>query len=75
MKPLTPDEVLDLLDGSTTSATLGAAMELGLFWLLEKQPLDLQGVASELGIPAIRCKYWLDLLAKSWSHPTGSQRV
>jgi SAM-dependent methyltransferase len=40
-------------------------MELGLFWLLEKQPLDLQGVASELGIPAIRCKYWLDLLAKA----------
>jgi len=65
MKPRTPDEVLDLLDGSTTSAALGSAMELGLFWLLEKQPLDVQGVSRELGIPPVRCRYWLNLLSKA----------
>jgi len=65
MKPLTPDDVLDLLDGSTTSAALGAAMKLGLFWLLEERPLDLQALSSALGIPPIRCSYWLDLLTKA----------
>ncbi len=64
-KPTTADEILDLIDGSVTSAALGAAMELGLFWLLEREPLDLQGVASALGVPPIRCKYWLDLLSNT----------
>ena len=65
MKPTNPDEVLDLLYGQNTSAALGAAMELGLFWLLEEQPLDLRGVASSLGIPPLRCRYWLDVLAEA----------
>ena len=62
MKPTTTDDVLDLLDASFTSAALGAAMELGLFWLLESRPLDAAGVAQALGIPPIRCGYWLQLL-------------
>jgi predicted O-methyltransferase YrrM len=62
MKPTTPDAVLDLLDASFASAALGAAMELGLFWLLEKQPMDEKEVARELGIPPVRCGYWLQLL-------------
>ncbi|MGB5881058.1 MAG: methyltransferase [Thermoanaerobaculia bacterium] len=65
MTPTTADEVLDLLEGSTTSTAVGAAMELGLFWLLEREPLDLHDVASALGVPPIRCKYWLDLLCNT----------
>jgi cyclopropane fatty-acyl-phospholipid synthase-like methyltransferase len=62
MKPETPDDVLDLLDASFVSAAVGAAMELGLFWLLEAGPLDLEGVARAVGIPPLRCAYWLQLL-------------
>ena len=65
MKPATTDEVLDLMDASFTSAALGAAMELGLFWLLEEQPRDATHVAEALGIPLGRCKYWLQLLART----------
>jgi SAM-dependent methyltransferase len=65
MKPTTPDEVLDLLYGYNTSAVLGAAMELGLFWLLDERPLDLEGVAASLGIPPTRCRYWLELLTEA----------
>ena len=65
LKPATTDEVLDLMDASFTSAALGAAMELGLFWLLEKQPRDATDVAEALGIPPRRCKYWLQLLART----------
>jgi predicted TPR repeat methyltransferase len=62
MKPDTADDVFDLLDSYLTSAALGAAMELGLFWLLAEQPLDVAGVGGELGIPTNRCRYWLQLL-------------
>jgi SAM-dependent methyltransferase len=62
MKPVTTDDVLDLLDAYLTSAALGAAMELGLFWLLAEQPLDAAGVAQALGIPLNRCRDWLQLL-------------
>ncbi len=62
MKPTSPDGVLDLMDASFASAALGAAMELGLFWLLDSKPLDEHEVACELGIPPTRCHYWLQLL-------------
>ncbi len=62
MKPASPDEVLDLMDAPFAAAALGAAMELGLFWLLERRPLEAQEVASELGIPRSPCRYWLQLL-------------
>ncbi len=62
MKPTTTDDVLDLMDASFASAALGAALELGLFWLLEARPRDAQGVARALGIPPVRCHYWLQLL-------------
>ena len=65
MKPKTPDDVLDLLYGCNTAAALGAAMELGLFWLLEERALDLQEVTSALGIPPARCHYWLEVLAEA----------
>ena len=62
MKPATTEDVFDLMDSCFTSAALGAAMELGLFWLLAEQPLDVEGVAQALGIPRSRCQYWLQLL-------------
>ena len=62
MKPATPDDVLDLMDAPFAAVAVGAALELGVFWLLDKQPLHSEGVARELGIPPIRCDYWLQLL-------------
>ncbi len=64
MKPSTPDDVLDLLDGSVSSAALGAAMELGLFWLLDARSLTRDEVAAELGVPPFRCGYWLEILVE-----------
>ncbi len=63
MKPSTTDDVLELMESYIASAALGAAMELGLFWLLAEQPRDAAGVAQALGIPIYRCRYWLDLLS------------
>jgi SAM-dependent methyltransferase len=65
MKPSTVDDVFDLLDGVFTSAALGAAMELGLFWILAERPLDAPAVAEALGIPVNRCQYWLQLLSST----------
>ena len=65
MKPVTTDDVLDLLDGYLTSAALGSAMELGLFWLLDERPLNSAAVAKALSIPENRCHYWLHLLSNA----------
>lgn len=65
MKPVTTDDVLDLMDASFTSAALGTAMELGLFWLLDRQSMEAERVAEKLGIPAKRCHYWLQLLCQA----------
>ncbi len=62
MKPVTTDEVLEVLEASFTSAALGTAFELGLFWILDERPLSAAGVAAALGIPLNRCQYWLQLL-------------
>ena len=65
MKPVTTDDVLDIMDASFTSAALNTALELGLFWLLESRSLDAKSVALELGIPPLRCYYWLQLLSST----------
>jgi len=66
MRPTTTDDVLSLLDAGVLSAALGAAVELGLFWLLEDEPRDVDRVARELGVlPGNRCRYWLELLRES----------
>jgi len=64
MKPITTEDILELMDSGYTSAALGAAMEWGLFWLLEDQPMDVTGVAQALAIPQNRCGYWLQVLVK-----------
>jgi len=63
MKPKTKDDIYDLLRGQTTIAALGAALELGLFWLLEKQSMEPADVSDALSIPKNRCIYWMQLLA------------
>jgi len=62
MKPVTTDDVIDLMDAYLTSAALNAALELGLFWLLAEGPLDPAGVGETLGIPGNRSQPWLELL-------------
>ena len=62
MKPETTKDILELLQGYISSATVGAAMELGLFWLLAEKPLSDADVAGSLNIPLNRCHHWLQLL-------------
>jgi SAM-dependent methyltransferase len=65
MRPTTTGDALDLLDASVTSAALGVALELGLFWILDERPRSVADVADTLGIPRGRCRYWLQLLAQA----------
>jgi SAM-dependent methyltransferase len=65
VRPTSTDELLDLLEAASTSAALGAALELGLFWMLDRRPLDAAGVAAALGIPQVRCRAWLLLLRRA----------
>jgi predicted TPR repeat methyltransferase len=63
VKVQTTDDVRFLMRAYVPSAALNAALELGLFHRLAGDPQDATGVAEELGIPARRCAYWLDLLS------------
>jgi hypothetical protein len=64
MKPETTEDILELMNGTVISAVLGAAMELGIFWLLAEKPSSAPEIAQSLSIPLNRCHYWLQLLAK-----------
>jgi len=64
MKPKTAEDIVELLDSYLVSAALGAAMELGVFWLLTKKPLSDINVAQNLNIPLNRCHHWLQILCK-----------
>ena len=64
MKPETTDDIFELLDGYVISTVLGAAMELGLFWLLAEKPLSAQDIAQSLNIPLNCCHNWLQLMCK-----------
>ncbi len=64
MKPATTEDILELMNGYIFSAVLGAAMELGVFWLLVKKPLSALELAQTLNIPLNRCHYWLQILCK-----------
>jgi len=65
MRVTTTGDVLDLLDASFPSAALGAALELGLFWMINERPLSALEIAAALGIPPARCVYWLQLLEQA----------
>jgi len=62
MKLETTEEILELMNGHIVSAVLGAAMELGVFWLLADRPLSAPELAQCLNIPLNRCHYWLQML-------------
>jgi len=62
MELRTTDHVLDLLDASVAAAAAGAAMELGLFWMLATDPMPPATIARALGIPPRRCAVWLQVL-------------
>jgi predicted O-methyltransferase YrrM len=55
---------LELLNGYIASAAVGAAMELGVFWLLDEKPLSAPELAQALDIPLNRCYHWLRLLCR-----------
>jgi cyclopropane fatty-acyl-phospholipid synthase-like methyltransferase/predicted transcriptional regulator len=62
MKPKTSQDISWMMSAYIPAAALGAAMESGLFWLLEEQPMAAEEVAEALGIPSLRCRYWLEYL-------------
>jgi len=62
MRLTTTADVLDLLDASFPSAAVGAALELGLFWMIDERPRSALEIGAALGIPSARCVYWLQLL-------------
>jgi hypothetical protein len=64
VKPQTTEDILELMQGYFISAALGAAMELGLFWLLAARPLPAKEVAQTLNIPPNRCQLWLQILCQ-----------
>jgi SAM-dependent methyltransferase len=73
MKPVTTDDVFDLVESWATSAALNAALELRLFWLLAEQPMETAGIAQALDIPTGRCQYWLQLLSSTGLIERGSE--
>jgi predicted TPR repeat methyltransferase len=56
------DDVEDFLIINIASAALGTALELGLFWLLTKEPSGVESVSQAYSIPFRRCRSWLELL-------------
>jgi hypothetical protein len=62
MKPKSAEDVFDLIDAYTISAAAGAALELGLFWMLEGKALTSDEIAAQLHIPPRRGNRWLQLL-------------
>ena len=64
MEVKTTEDIVELLDGYIVPAVLGAAMELGVFWLLAEKPLSAPDVAQFLNIPLNRCQHWLQILCK-----------
>jgi SAM-dependent methyltransferase len=64
VKPENTEDILEIMNGHIYSAALGAAMELGLFWLLADKPLPASALAQHLDIPLNRCHYWLQILCR-----------
>jgi SAM-dependent methyltransferase len=62
MKLQTAQDISWMMKGYVPAAALGAAIELGLFWLLEDRPKEVEEVAKTLRIPRRRCYYWLEYL-------------
>jgi SAM-dependent methyltransferase len=64
MKPATTENIFELLDGCFTSAALGAALEMGLFWMLDEKPLTTSEISHTLDIPLNRCNVLFQMLRR-----------
>jgi demethylspheroidene O-methyltransferase len=64
MRPMSADDVFDLIDRYVASAAVGAALEHRLFWLLAGHPMTAPEVAEALDIVGERCGPWLELIAE-----------
>lgn len=62
MKPKTSEDIYGLLQGYVRGAALGAALELGLFWLVDARTLSAKQVSARLSIPLNRTQHWLQIL-------------
>jgi SAM-dependent methyltransferase len=80
----TPEDVIEWLQAYSASAALGAALELGLPWLLAARPMAGDEVARALGIPPARCRAWLLVLGRiglleagpgGWGLSVGARRA
>jgi len=70
--PSNARHVLALLDAGVVSACLGAALELGLFWLLGDRAMPGEAIARKLRLSPRRCGYWLQVLAQAGFIDEGS---
>ncbi len=79
-----PQDVIDWLQAYAPSAAVGAALELGLPWLLAAAPLEAREVSKALGVPLGRCHRWLQVLERtgllerqsgSWALSAGARRA
>lgn len=64
MQPKTTLDVENLLRMYIASAAVATALELGLFWQLAENPLNVKDISQKFNIPYNRCQYWLLLLTK-----------
>ncbi|MFX1514004.1 MAG: methyltransferase [Promethearchaeota archaeon] len=62
MKLKTTEEVRNMLQMYVVSTALSTALELGLFWELERKTLGVKEIAQKFQIPVDRCHAWLNLL-------------
>jgi SAM-dependent methyltransferase len=62
MRIKSDSDVLELLGAHVSSAVLGSALELGLFWRLAEEPMTAREIARAFDIPLFRCRYWLEIL-------------
>ena len=60
-----PHAVMELLDRAHTSAAVGAALELGLFWLIDERALPAAEIVRQLGLRPEPSVYWLQLLRQA----------
>jgi len=79
-----PQDVIDWLQAYSASAAVGAALELGLPWLLAAAPMEAGEVSRTLGVPSARCRPWLRVLERTgllerqpggWALSAGARRA
>jgi SAM-dependent methyltransferase len=79
-----PSDVLDWLQAYSASAAVGAALELGLPWLLAEGPKGDEEISRTLGVPPGRCRLWLLVLERigllerlpgGWGPTAGARRA